>query len=200
MITDHFLQNHYLPLTADNSKLPWEIIAILDTLIRSHLSSPGSGFRIVNDIAIHESAIVEQNVVIKAPAFIGRNCFVGAHAYLRNGVFLDENVKIGPGCEIKSSCIFENSAISHFNFIGDSLIGRNVNFEAGAVVANHFNEKTEKRIYVSFMGRLIDTGTVKFGALVGDNSRIGANAVLSPGTMLEMNSIVGRLELIEQVK
>ncbi|MFH7031624.1 hypothetical protein [Flavobacterium aquidurense] len=34
---------------------------------------------------------------------------------------------------------------------------------------------------------------------MGDNSRIGANAVLSPGTILTKNSIVKRLELIEQV-
>jgi tetrahydrodipicolinate N-succinyltransferase len=36
--------------------------------------------------------------------------------------------------------------------------------------------------------------------LVVDNSKIGANAVLSPGTILEKNSIVKRLELIEQTK
>jgi hypothetical protein len=44
----------------------------------------------------------------------------------------------------------------------------------------------------------INTGIEKFGALVGDYSKIGANAVLSPGTILPPKSIVKRLSLIEQ--
>lgn len=47
---------------------------------------------------------------------------------------------------------------------------------------------------------IIDTKSIKFGALVGDDSKIGANAVLSPGTILEKKSIVKRLELIEQIQ
>jgi len=35
--------------------------------------------------------------------------------------------------------------------------------------------------------------------LVGDDSKIGANAVLSPGTILEQNSIVDRLELVKEI-
>jgi acetyltransferase-like isoleucine patch superfamily enzyme len=45
---------------------------------------------------------------------------------------------------------------------------------------------------------MIDTGVSKFGALVGDGSRIGANAVIAPGALLERGSIVGRLQLIDQ--
>lgn len=57
------------------------------------------------------------------------NCHVGANAYLREGVFLDSYVKIGPGTEIKSSMIFSGTSIAHSNYIGNSIIGRNVNFE-----------------------------------------------------------------------
>ncbi|SDZ08896.1 hypothetical protein SAMN05444397_103381 [Flavobacterium aquidurense] len=46
----------------------------------------------------------------------------------------------------------------------------------------------------------VETKTDKFGSIVGDNSKIGANAVLSPGTILEKCSIVKQLELIEQTK
>lgn len=38
----------------------------------------------------------------------------------------------------------------------------------------------------------------KFGSLVGDECRIGANAVLSPGTLLTPKTVVRRLELVEQ--
>jgi len=30
---------------------------------------------------------------------------------------------VGPGCELKSSFIFSGSAIAHFNYIGDSIVG-----------------------------------------------------------------------------
>ncbi len=75
-----------------------------------------------------------------------------------------------------------------------------MNFEAGSIAANHYNERENKRIRIKYNNTIIDTGVEKFGALVGDNSRIGANGVLSPGTILEKKSIVKRLELIEQVK
>jgi acetyltransferase-like isoleucine patch superfamily enzyme len=53
---------------------------------------------------------------------------------------------------------------------------------------------------VFYKSTVIYTGANKFGALVGDNSKIGANAVLTPGTVLTPNSIVKRLELIDQQK
>ena len=107
---------------------------------------------------------------------------------------------LGPCCEIKSSFIFPNSNLAHFNFVGDSVIGSDVNFEAGAVIANHFNERMNKEISVIMNGSREDTLVKKFGALVGDASKIGANAVLSPGTILKTGSIVKRLELVDQQK
>ena len=49
------------------------------------------------------------------------------------------------------------STLAHFNFVGDSIIGRKVNLEAGAVIANHFNERRDKQITVADRGRLIAT-------------------------------------------
>ena len=181
------------------SEKPWEILQELDTIILERIKNLGEDFSIKENIAIHKTAVIEQNVVIKAPAIIGKNVFIGANAYLRNCVFLGENVKIGTGCEIKTSIIFENSAVAHFNFIGDSMIGSNVNFEAGSITANHYNEREDKTIFVRINDEIINTNCQKFGSLVGDFSKIGANAVLSPGTILEKNSIVKRLELVEQI-
>jgi UDP-N-acetylglucosamine diphosphorylase / glucose-1-phosphate thymidylyltransferase / UDP-N-acetylgalactosamine diphosphorylase / glucosamine-1-phosphate N-acetyltransferase / galactosamine-1-phosphate N-acetyltransferase len=151
-----------------------------------------------NGIAVHKTATIEEGAVIKAPVIIGPKCFIGAHAYLRGGVSASEGVTIGPGSEVKSSIIFSHSHLAHFNFIGDSIIGSHVNFEAGAVVANHYNERQDKKIRVLHQGRVVETGSTKFGALVGDNCKIGANAVLSPGTILEKDTVVKRLELVEQ--
>ena len=150
-------------------------------------------------IAIHATATVESGAVLKAPIVIGADCFIGAHAYLRGGVFLGNSVKIGTGCEIKTSIIFNNTAIAHFNFIGDSILGSNVNFEAGAITANHYNEREDKMIPVVYHSAILQTGVNKFGSLVGDYCKVGANAVLSPGTLLLPNSIVKRLELVNQL-
>ena len=180
--------------------LPWLIIQNLESIIFEKIKLLSDDFEINNGIAIHKTAIVEKNAILKAPLIIEENCFVAANACLRNGVFLSKNVKIGMGVEIKSSIILNNSAIAHFNFIGDSIIGENVNFEAGSITANPFNERENKEIFVKIDDNIINTQVVKFGSLIGDYSKIGANAVLSPGTILKKNSVVKRLELIEQIK
>ena len=180
--------------------LPWLIIQNLESIIFEKIKFLSDDFEVNNGIAIHKTAIVEKNAILKAPLIIEENCFVAANACLRNGVFLSKNVKIGMGVEIKSSIILNNSAIAHFNFIGDSIIGENVNFEAGSITANHFNEREYKEIFVKIDDNIINTKVVKFGSLIGDSSKIGANAVLSPGTILKKNSVVKRLELIEQIK
>jgi bifunctional N-acetylglucosamine-1-phosphate-uridyltransferase/glucosamine-1-phosphate-acetyltransferase GlmU-like protein len=106
---------------------------------------------------------------------------------------------VGPGCELKSSIFFTRTNLAHFNFVGDSIVGADVNFEAGSIVANHYNERKDKQMNVLINGQIVVAGATKFGAVIGDGSRIGANAVLSPGTILPGNSIVGRLELIKQI-
>ena len=183
-----------------NQKEPWELVQNLDTIIRDMIAELDDDFVIENDIAIHKTAQIESNVILKGPLIIGKHCFIGANSYLRNGVILDEAARVGTSCEIKSTIIFDHSAVAHFNFIGDSIIGSRVNFEAGSITANHFNERDNKTIYVLYDAELINTDVHKFGALIGDDSKIGANAVLSPGTLLPKKSIVKRLELVEQVR
>lgn len=186
-------------LFAKHEKHPWEFVQMISEIVKKRLLEiPGNDYLLKDDIAIHKTVIIEQGVIIKGPAIISANCFVGAHAYLRGGVWLDEKVSVGPGCEVKATAIFSGSALAHFNFVGDSIVGSGVNMEAGSVVANHYNERADKRIYVRDGHQIIDTGATKFGALIGDHTRIGANAVLSPGTILPPNSIVKRLELIDQ--
>jgi len=179
---------------------PWEIVHNIEDILLQRLKLLDDNYEINNNIAIHRTATIEQGVILKGTMIISENCSVGANAYLRGPIFLGNSVRIGPGSEIKQSMIFDNSAVAHFNYIGNSIIGQNINFEAGSICANHFNERKDKRIFVTLDEQIIDTKVEKFGSLVGDNSKIGANAVLSPGTILEKNSVVKRLELIEQTK
>lgn len=176
---------------------PWTLLPNLTALVTSLIeqrgiqsASPG--------IFVDATARIEDGATIKGPAFISAGCFIAAGAYLRGGVFLDQKVSIGPGCEVKSSILFEGAALAHLNFVGDSVIGARVNFEAGAHTANHWNERQEKEVSVRTSQGLVRTGLSKFGAIVGDDTRIGANSVLSPGTLLLPRTVVPRLSLVEQ--
>jgi NDP-sugar pyrophosphorylase family protein len=178
---------------------PWHLPSVAERVIMQKAKMLTSEYRQTGSAYIHHSATVEPHVTMKGAIIIGPGCFIGAHAYLRGGVFLDEGVVIGPGCEVKSSFIFRKSALAHFNFAGDSIIGEGVNMEAGSILANHYNERADKTIRALIDGNVVVLPVVKFGSLIGDGTKIGANAVLSPGTVLPRASVVKRLELVEQV-
>lgn len=198
MDINDFISNISGYFETKQNRLPWELTTNLKEIIEKITPKLNADFKIADGIAVHKSTIIENGVTIKRPFIAMENCLIGANSYFREGVFLDKSVKIGPCSEIKSSIICSGTAIAHLNYIGNSIIGNNVNFEAGSIAANHYNEREDKRIWIKYHNELIDTGVEKFGALVGDNSRIGANGVLSPGTILDKNSIVKRLELIDQ--
>ncbi len=187
------------PFVDKANEHPWKIVENLANIIVNVLPTLNDEFTISNDIAIHKSAIIEHGVVIKPPVIINAHVFIAANCYLRGGVYLGNAVSVGPGCEIKSSVICANSALAHFNFIGDTLIGSQVNFEAGYITTNFHHDKAYKEIYVKDGEQTIRTNVNKFGSLIGDHSKIGANAVLSPGTILQPGSIVGRLQLVNQL-
>jgi len=177
---------------------PWYLTQNAQKILVEKINSLGPGYKVFNNVAIHETVSIDSHAILKGPAIISPHCFIGAHSYLRGGVFLDEKVSLGPGCEVKASYVFSHSALAHFNFVGDSILGSHVNMEAGAVIANHYNERKDKKIMIRVDGESHTIDSEKFGALVGDNTKIGANAVLSPGTILRPDTIVKRLQLIDQ--
>jgi len=187
------------PLAPWAGEPPWSITtraaAIVLDLI-GHLDL--TAFRLADRVAIHRTAIVESGAILKGPAVIGARCFVAAGAYLRDGTWLDQDCIVGPGTELKSSFMSRGSKLAHFNFVGDSLLGCGVNLEAGSIVANYRNERVEKEIKVRQGSALLGTGVEKFGALIGDQVRIGANAVVAPGSLIPAGFVLGRLALFDQ--
>jgi NDP-sugar pyrophosphorylase family protein len=179
---------------------PWQVIGQMEDLVREALHRLPDGFRRLGEVAVHHSAVIHDSAVLTGPVVVSARCRVGPAAVLRAGTWLDEEVTVGPHSEVKSSLLFTCSAAAHRNYVGDSIIGQDVNLEAGAVLANHFNERTDKRIFVRIDGQAVDTGLTKFGAVLGDGTRIGANAVTSPGTLLPPHTVVPRLGLVDQMK
>lgn len=178
--------------------LPWNVVAQLQQILQQRIKELSTDYTINRDVAIHKTAKIEENVTLKGPIIVGAESFIGSHAYLRGGVYAGEKTVVGPGCEVKTSVIMHGSSLAHFNFVGDSILGSFVNMEAGSIIANHFNERLDKTIHIMLNKKKTAVDVTKFGALVGDHSKIGANAVLSPGTILSPQSVVKRLELVEQ--
>jgi NDP-sugar pyrophosphorylase family protein len=186
------------PLADLADRPPWEWTKSADAIVRALLSQCGADYVIANGVAIHNIATIESGAALKAPAIIGPGCFVSSTALIRGGCWLDRGVIIGPSCELKTSFVFAGSKLAHLNFVGDSVLGADVNIEAGAMIANYRNERADKRIRIAFGQEVIDTGVDKFGTLAGDGARIGANAVIAPGALLTPGTIVPRLRHIDQ--
>jgi len=195
---EQFISGFYDVFSNEKNLYPWQLTQSLQAIVEGYVSKVDDQFEVANGIAVHTSATIESGAVVKPPAIISANCFVAANSYVRGGVYLGKFCIIGPGCEVKSSIIFHHSVVAHMNFIADSIIGGDVNFEAGSLTANHYNERVWKEISVVHESKIISTNTTRFGSLIGDHCRIGANAVLSPGTLLNPETIVARLDLIDQ--
>ena len=99
---------------------------------------------------------------------------------------LGKNTRIGFNCEIAKSFFSGNTKMSHQNTILDSLIGNNVWFGGYSATANVLLTRENVKFQVD--GRLVDTGTDHFGAVVGNNGAVGANVMILPGRQIAPDS------------
>jgi len=186
------------PLAPWADLAPWALAAQAPAVVRQLLAElPADQYVIQDEIAIHRTATVEPGALLKPPLIIGAHCFIASGSLLRGGCWLEEHCIIGPGAELKTSFMFSGSKLAHFNFVGDSVLGHGINLEAGSIVANYRNERDDKEVRVRVDGTLQRTGCDKFGALLGDQCRIGANGVLAPGAVLKPGSVVGRGQVFD---
>ena len=176
----------------------WDVVAGLADTVARLGDRLFAGFGVGGVRAVHRTARVEDGAVLKGPVIVGPGCLIAGGSLLRGGCWLDRGCVVGPGAELKTTLLFRGSRLAHLNFVGDSILGCDVNLEAGAVVANYRNELADPPLRIAYGGRVIAAESVKFGALVGDGSRIGANAVIAPGAILAPGTIVPRLGLVDQ--
>lgn len=174
----------------DDTGNVWEVLLSLESYIlskRKELLKNGYSEKFKN-VFVGKNVKIDDQAKIEGCAVIGDNASIGHSAYLRDSVLIGESVHIGHAVEVKHSAVLENTAVAHFNYIGDSLIGSNVNIGGGAILANwRFDEKS---IEVYYENKKTDTRLTKFGAVIGDKCKIGSNAVLNPGTILQKNVFV----------
>jgi bifunctional N-acetylglucosamine-1-phosphate-uridyltransferase/glucosamine-1-phosphate-acetyltransferase GlmU-like protein len=141
-----------------------------------------------DQISIGEGTVVEPGAFIKGPAILGNNTEVRQGAYMRGHCIVGDRCVVGHTTEIKNSVMFNDAKAGHFAYIGDSVLGNNVNLGAGTKLANL--KIVESEIKLMIKRTMYNTGLRKFGAILGDDVQIGCNSVTSPGTLLGKASLV----------
>jgi NDP-sugar pyrophosphorylase family protein len=153
------------------------------------------GVHLVNpeSIFIGKGTRVESGAYIVGPCFIGENCEIRHTAYLRGYVLTGNKVVIGHATEAKHAIFLDGAQAGHFAYVGDSILGHKVNLGAGTKCANlRFDHGN-----IFLDGQ--DTGLRKLGALMGDFSQTGCNAVSNPGTVFQKHAVVGPCRSVQGV-
>lgn len=140
-------------------------------------------------ISIGEGTVVEPGAYIQGPCIIGKNCQIRHGAYIRGDLITGDMVVIGHTTEVKNAIFLHHAHAAHFSYVGDSILGNNVNLGAGVKCANF--RLDQRNINVRFNGQKHITGMRKIGAIIGDGSQIGCNSVTNPGSLLTKGSLYG---------
>jgi NDP-sugar pyrophosphorylase family protein len=147
-----------------------------------------SGVHLLGDrIAIGPGCRIEPGAVIIGPAILDRDVTVRTGAYVRERVVLGAGSLVGAHSEVKGSVLLPGAKAPHQNYVGDSVLGRDVNLGAGTILSNVKNIGRE--VTFAYEGQVVHTGLRKFGAVLGDGCKTGCNTVLNPGVMLGPGSV-----------
>ena len=108
---------------------------------------------------------------------IGSGVTAGPFVHIRPNCKIADNVHIGNFVEVKNSTVDEGSKLPHLLYVGDSDVGKDVNFGCGCVTVN-------------YDGRNKSRTTVKDGAFIGCNTNlvapvtVGENAFTAAGSTI----------------
>jgi bifunctional UDP-N-acetylglucosamine pyrophosphorylase/glucosamine-1-phosphate N-acetyltransferase len=145
-----------------------------DTIIEPHVTLNGpisieSNVRVgfgchLTNVVIGEYTVIKPYTVAES-ATIGREAQIGPFTRLRPGTELSDTTHVGNFCEIKNASVAEGSKINHLSYVGDAVVGRNVNIGAGTITCNY-------------------DGASKHQTTLGDDVFIGSNtSLIAPVTL-----------------
>lgn len=117
----------------------------------------------LSNAVVGRGTTIESSVLLNCA--VGEETTVGPYAYLRPDTSVGNRCRIGDFVEIKNSSIGDGTKVSHLTYVGDSDVGRNVNFGCGTVTVNYDRAK-------------------KYRTTIGDNAFIGCNTnLIAPVTV-----------------
>ena len=173
-------------------KFPWHVLDALPVLLAD--LEP----RIDPTASVHPTAVIEGSVVlaagvkvfphatVKGPCYVGEGTVIGNNALVRNSSVGDRCV-IGYNTEVQAS-VLHSHVWTHSTYLGDSVVGRNVSFGAGCVTGNLRLDEGEIQSLVK--GEKTGTGRTKFGAVIGNDCRVGIHVSINPGVKIGARSLV----------
>lgn len=126
---------------------------------------------VIRNARIGAGTTVEANSVIDG-AIVGDNAQIGPFARLRPGTELAARTKVGNFVETKKAVVGEGSKINHLSYVGDALLGCNVNVGAGTITCNY-------------------DGVNKHRTVIGDDVFVGSNTALVAPVTLGEGATVG---------
>lgn len=139
-------------------------------------------------LCIGKGVLIESGAFIKGCAIIGDLTEIRQGAYLRGHCLVGARCVVGHVTEVKHAILLDDAKAGHFAYLGDSILGNEVNLGAGTKLANLRFSGGE--VPVKTPAGSINSGLRKFGAVLGDRTQTGCNAVTNPGTVLGKKSIV----------
>lgn len=164
-------------------RYPWDLLALNERLMRFYQESRNAGeARVDGVLVVGEGTKVLPGVFVEGVVVIGKNCKIGPNCYLRGATAIGDNCHIGQAVEVKNSLIGHGSAVGHLSYVGDSILGSQVNFGAGTITSNLRHDGANHRSMVG--GELVETGRRKFGVIVGEGVHTGIHTSLYPGRKL----------------
>ena len=169
-------------------ELPWQALERLDRFARTMPTGRKGTVHptaiVEGPLYLAEGASVGPYAYLQGPVYLGPGAQVGHAAFLRGPVVLGPEAHVMHASEVKRSLLLGGARAPHFNYVGDSIVGHDVNLGAGVKLANFKATGEEVRVE----GRGI--GLRKFGAALGDGVSIGCNAVLAPGTVVGRGTVI----------
>ena len=195
------------PLAAeifDGKELVWQALWDLSMHVtrlvgqgQTLLGDVSPGAYLGPNVYVAEGARVAPAAYVMGPAYIGQGALVNHGAFVRENVIMMPGSVLGHACEAKHSLLLSGAHAPHFNYIGDSILGHNTNTGAGTKLSNltlvsEKDEATGARPTIKLVvdDHEYDTRLAKFGAILGDKTQTGCNAVLNPGCVVGRNSLI----------
>ncbi|MDR4517031.1 MAG: bifunctional UDP-N-acetylglucosamine diphosphorylase/glucosamine-1-phosphate N-acetyltransferase GlmU [Nitrosomonas sp.] len=131
---------------------------------------------ILKDVTVSEGTVIQPFSHIENSQ-IGANCKIGPYSRIRPETQLIDNVHIGNFVEVKKSRIASGSKVNHLSYIGDTIIGQNVNIGAGTITCNYdgaYKHQTiiEDNVFVGSDTQLVAPVKVSHGSTIGAGSTI----------------------------
>lgn len=170
---------------------PWELLAAnewkLDDLDRRLDGEVHADAAVLGNVVVESGASIRKGAVVEGPVLVQTGATVGPNAYVRGATALGPDSKVGHGVEIKNSVIMDGTQVPHLSYVGDSVLGREVNLGAGTVVANLRHD--DQPVKMTVKGDRVSTGRRKFGVVLGDTVKTGIDTSLNAGVCLSAGAM-----------